>query len=392
MQMPPTEPGDLAVKSAAPASAARLVAFYLPQFYPIPENDEWWGKGFTEWTNVARARPLFDGHYQPHIPGHLGFCDTRVPEVRQAQADLARKHSIEGFCFWHYWFHGKRLLERPFDEVLSSGQPDFPFCLSWANESWARRWHGTGNENDVLLLQSYSPEDDLNHIRWLIRGFADPRYIRVGGRPLFLIYRPKDLPDPRRTVDTFRNEAQRHAIPEPYLVGLNSHADMDFREMGFDGTLNFEPQFGALTGPTEPGLKIYDYAQARQRMLSRTKSYPVYPCIFVRWDNTPRRGDNGIVFVNSTPDKFGSGLVDIIHSVVSRPFDDRLIFLNAWNEWAEGNHLEPDLKYGLDYLDMVRQANRPSAYLHSGTNGHPASTTSPGTPAVPGTVSRSVRR
>jgi lipopolysaccharide biosynthesis protein len=336
---------------------ARIITFYLPQFYPTPENDQWWGNGFTEWTNVARARPLFEGHYQPHVPANIGFYDLRVPEVREAQAELARKHSIEGFCFWHYWFQGKRLLQRPVDEILASGKPDFPFCLSWANETWQRRWHGTGNEHETLQVQSYSPEDDIDHARWLIRAFSDPRYMRIGGRPIMLVYRPKDLPDPKRTVETFRSECARQGAPQPFLIGLNSHVDMDFRDIGFDGTLDFEPQFGALSGPTEPGLKIYDYSQARQRMRNRKKSFPVYPCIFARWDNTPRRGKNGIVFVNSTPEAFGSGLQEIIDSVMDKPFDERLVFVNAWNEWAEGNHLEPDLKYGLRYLEAVKGAN-----------------------------------
>lgn len=335
----------------------RLLAFYLPQFYPIPENDRWWGKGFTEWTNVARARPLFEGHYQPHLPANLGFYDTRVAEVRQAQAELARKYSIEGFCYWHYWFHGKRLLGRPIDEVLSSGQPDFPFCLSWANETWSRRWHGTGDEAEVLQVQEYSKEDDLNHIRWLMHAFSDPRYIRVKGRPLFLIYRPLDLPDVKSTADRFRDECRRNGLPEPYLVGLNSHAIRDFRGLGLDGTLNFEPQFGALPGPTDPGLKIYDYPHARRRMMSRIHSFPTYPCIFVSWDNTPRRGENGIVFQNATPDNFYSGLEQIIQSVAAKPFDERVVFINAWNEWAEGNHLEPDQKHGLRYLEAVRRVN-----------------------------------
>lgn len=336
---------------------ARILAFYLPQFYPTPQNDHWWGKGFTEWTNVSKARALFEGHYQPHIPANLGFYDLRVPEVRLSQAHLARLYLIEGFCYWHYWFHGTRLLERPLNEVLSSGRPDLPFCLSWANETWQRRWHGAGNEHATLQVQSYSPEDDLNHIRWLIPAFSDPRYIRVRGRPVFLVYRPMDLPDPKRTMETFRDECVRLGVPEPFLIGLNSHADKDFKELGFDGTLNFEPQFGALPGPTEPGLKIYDYTQARRRMTNRKKDFPTYPCIFVRWDNTPRRGENGIVFVNSTPEAFGAGLRNVIESVQDRPFDDRLVFVNAWNEWAEGNHLEPDLKFGLRYLEAVRTAN-----------------------------------
>lgn len=336
---------------------ARLLAFYLPQFYPIRENDRWWGKGFTEWRNVAAARPLFAGHYQPHLPAHLGFYDLRLPEVRQTQADLARTHGIEGFCYWHYWFHGKRLLERPFDEVLASGQPDFPFCLSWANETWSRRWHGTGAANEVLQEQTYSPTDDLNHIRWLIRVFADPRYITVHGRPLFFVYRASDLPDPHRTTDTFRTECARHRVAEPFLVAINSHADRDYRELGFDRTLEFEPQLGLLPGPTEPGLKIYDYGLARRRMANRTRKFPVYPCVFVSWDNTPRRGDNGIVFINATPEAFEAGLRQAVDSVSRLKYQDRIVLINAWNEWAEGNHLEPDLRFGLQYLEAVQRVN-----------------------------------
>ena len=267
---------------------ARLIAFYLPQFYPVPENDQWWGKGFTEWTNVVQATPLFEGHYQPRLPANLGFYDLRVPEVRQAQADLARAHGIEGFCYWHYWFHGKRLLEQPLDEVLSSGRPDFPFCLSWANETWSRRWHGTGDAPEVLQEQAYSTQDDVEHARWLARAFADPRYCRVNGRPLFLMYRPFDLPDPKRTTDVLRNECNAQGVNEPYLLGINAHQpNRDTRTICFDATLNREPQLSAVPGPAEAGLKIYDYVTARRRMRNQKRDYFTHPCIFVSWDNTP---------------------------------------------------------------------------------------------------------
>jgi hypothetical protein len=344
--------------SESTSTRARLITFYLPQFYPIPENNQWWGKGFTEWTNVVRATSLFAGHYQPRLPANLGFYDLRVPEVRRAQADLAQAHSIEGFCYWHYWFHGKFLLERPFNEVLSSGEPDFPFCLSWANETWSRRWHGTGHGSEVLQEQTYSLKDDIEHSRWLALAFSDRRYIRVQGRPLFLIYRPFDLPDPKRTTDTIRGECVKMGIPEPYLLGINAHQPQrDTMTAGFDATLNFEPQLSAVPGPTEPGLKIYDYVNARKRMRSQKRDYLAYPCIFVSWDNTPRRGEDGIVFINATPDDFGRGLAEIIQSVADRPHEQRLVFINAWNEWAEGNHLEPDLRYGLQWLEAVKREN-----------------------------------
>jgi lipopolysaccharide biosynthesis protein len=349
----------------------RLIAFYLPQFHPTVENDRWWGRGFTEWTNVTRARPLFRGHYQPHLPADLGFYDLRLPEVRLAQAELAAAHGIEGFCYWHYWFSGVRLLERPFNDVLASGEPKLPFCLSWANETWSRRW--LGEESQILMEQRYSPEDDLKHIRWLLTAFSDPRYIRIGGRPLFLIYRPNALPNPKRTADTFRAECVRHGLRDPYLLGIDAHCPgVDCRTLGFDATVAFEPQLGALPqfmsdtpslqklcrnlalGVPSWRLKLYDYSGARELMMRRQRNFPVHPCIFVGWDNTPRRARNGIVIINSTPERFASGLREMVRSLSSTPEDERLLFVNAWNEWAEGNHLEPDQRYGSAYLEAVR--------------------------------------
>jgi len=352
----------------------KSIAFYLPQYHPTPENDEWWGKGFTEWTNVTRVKPWFREHYQPHLPADLGFYDLRLAESQQAQADLAKAYGISGFCYYHYWFNGKRLLERPFNQVLSSGKPDLPFCLCWANETWSRRW--LGEEKNILLKQTYSAEDDLNHIRWLVNAFSDDRYIRYQGRPVFLIYRPLDLPEPARTVETFKNECVKHGLPEPYLLGVDSHRPgFNFQEIGFDSTLVFEPQLGALPdfmhdgvklsklirnlklGVASPKLKLYDYSEARRLMLNRKRDFPTHPCIFVAWDNTPRRGQNAIIMVNSTPERFESGLSKMVDSLLDKPQDERLLFVNAWNEWAEGNHLEPDLKYGTQYLEAVKQIN-----------------------------------
>ena len=353
---------------------ARLLSFYLPQFHPIPENDRWWGKGFTEWTNVTRAQPLFPGHPQPRLPTELGFYDLRLPEARAEQAALASEHGIEAFCYWHYWFRGKRLLERPFDEVLSSGQPDFPFCLAWANETWSRRW--LGEEKDILVEQTYSPEDDENHIRWLLPAFADDRSFRIDGRPLFLIYRPTDLPDPRRTTDVFRGECIRHGLKEPFLLGVNAHCwNLDCCTIGFDGTLLFMPQLGNLEeymsddpsetkrarnerfGVESDTLKLYDYEEALVSMLSNREQYDhyVYPSIFAGWDNTPRREENGIIILNSEPEIFGAYLSYLIDEVQANPPDQRIVFLNAWNEWAEGNHLEPDNWNGRRYLEEIQR-------------------------------------
>src|SRR6266446_2869134 len=200
----------------------RVIAFYLPQFHPIPENDAWWGKGFTEWTNVTKARPLFRGHYQPHLPADLGFYDLRVAESREAQADLARQYGITGFCYYHYWFAGKRLLHRPFDEVLTSGRPDFPFCLCWANENWTRVWDGGGSE--VLMEQTYSEQDDRAHIQALMPAFADTRYFRIDGRPLFLVYRTELLPEPARTADIWRSEVSKAGLGDLYLARVENFA------------------------------------------------------------------------------------------------------------------------------------------------------------------------
>jgi lipopolysaccharide biosynthesis protein len=358
-------------------TTARIIAFYLPQFHPVPENDSWWGKGFTEWTNVARATPLFRNHVQPHLPADLGFYDLRLPEVREAQADMARDHGIEGFCYWHYWFHGRRLLGKPIDDVVRLGKPDFPFCLAWANEPWSRRW--LGEERDVLVGQEHSPEDDEAHGRWLLPRFADPRYVRLRGRPLFLVYRPRHLPDPKRTTDVFRDACVKAGLPEPCLLGIDGHCrGTDCRHLGFDGTVRFEPQLGALPeafddaptwgkfrrnlllGIRSASLKVYDYEEARRLMNQDPPGFPVHPCIFVGWDNTPRRGAKGIVVVNNTPQAFGAALQSLVASVSHKSVDDRLVFVNAWNEWAEGNHLEPDHRYGMRFLEEVRRVNRGS--------------------------------
>ena len=352
--------------TGAETRRARLIAFHLPQFHPIAENDAWWGPGFTEWRNVATARPLFDGHYQPHVPGELGYYDLRLPEVREAQGELAATHGIEAFCFWHYWFRGKRLLERPVDEILASGRPELPFCIAWVNESWTRTWMGDGRE--VLQLQTYGAEDDLRHARWLAEAFADPRYLRVGGRPLFLVYRPADLPSPARTTEVLRRECRRLGVTEPLLLGINAHLDLDFRRLGFDGSVCFEPLLNASVGlrpldvaGNEEGVAVYDYGEVRGRMTEVTRDWPVHPTVVVGWDNTPRRGARGVVFANSDPERFRAGLEVTLDVVADRPFEERLVFINAWNEWAEGNHLEPDRRHGRAYLEAVRAANRLAA-------------------------------
>jgi lipopolysaccharide biosynthesis protein len=369
-------------QSAPPHDQAdvRLIAFYLPQYHPIPENDRWWGRGFTEWTNVAKARPLYPGHYQPHLPADLGFYDLRVPEVRQQQADLARAYGIHGFCYYHYWFGGKRLLERPFHEVLASGEPDLPFCLCWANEPWSRRWDGS--ENEILMPQSYSVEDDREHLRWLARAFSDRRYIRVDGKPLFLVYRVSGLPAPARTADTWREEARRLGIGELFLCRVEQFAPdraSDPRTSGFDASVEFAPslddqgprlkfdgrrwRWGRRLGLVSEAYArhdIRDYATLAALGMARTlPRYEMFRCVTPGWDNTARRASYGAWILDGpTPECYQNWLSFVIRQAEAQPPDHRIVFINAWNEWAEGNHLEPCRKWGRAYLEATRRALR----------------------------------
>lgn len=352
----------------------RCIAIHLPQFHPIAENDEWWGKGFTEWTNVTKAKPLFPSHRQPRIPADLGYVDMRLPEVRKAQADLARQYGIDGFCYYHYWFEGQRLIERPVNEIMESGQPDFPFSLCWANETWSRRW--LGEEREILLKQTYSAADHERHAHWLSSAFADRRYVRVNGRPLFLIYRPLDIPDLALSLDIYRKVVQRQLGLEIFLVGVDGHrAGMDFRKHGFDHTLNFRPQLGLVPGVAEDlfdfkrwlknlrhgawsgRLKIVDYAEFDALMVKRAPKHDQYfPSVFVGWDNTPRRGEKGVVVVNGTPQLFHEQVSRALRFLERKPEPEQLLFVNAWNEWAEGNYLEPDQCNGHAYLEALQAA------------------------------------
>ncbi len=361
--------------SVSQATPVRAIAFYLPQFHPIPENDQWWGKGFTEWTNVIRATPQFKGHYQPHLPADLGFYDLRVPEVREAQAEMARDCGIHGFCYYHYWFNGRRLIERPFNEVLASGKPDFPFCLCWANEAWTRAWDG--HTSQVLMPQEYSPQDDLAHIRWLCGAFADRRYIRVEGKPLFLVYHAADLPDPLGTTTRWREEARRLGVGELHLCRVESHGkscELDPNRAGFDAGVEFAPN-GIIMGRTmgvagrwewrrKLGLepehyrrhKIRHYPTMLQNAVKRRlPDHPLYRCVTPSWDNAARRAKGANIFVESHPSLYEHWLRQTVDQTAQRqPPERRLLFINAWNEWAEGNHLEPDQKWGHAYLDATR--------------------------------------
>lgn len=365
-----------------PVLALRPVAFYLPQYHPVPHNDMFWGKGFTEWHNVTKARPRFSGHVQPHLPADLGFYDLRVSETRQAQADLARAAGLHGFCYYHYWFSGERVLNRPFDEVLANKEPDFPFMLTWANENWTRAWDGGAHE--VLLSQSYGDEDTKAHARHLIPAFGDPRYICIQGRPAFAVYNADELPDPRRWSDLFRSTLNREGF-DPYLIRVERYLDRDQRppqELGFDAALEFQPFSRSFRRwqMQRPDIKV-DLGRRIAHRLRReagrfwsldthfdlkafvdfdleqsAPDYPHFPGVCPSWDNSARRPKGkAIIFRESAPDVFARWLDGKV-TRFNPSGDANLVFINAWNEWAEGNHLEPCQHYGHAWLEAMRGA------------------------------------
>lgn len=370
---------------------ARVFAFYLPQFHPIPENDEWWGSGFTEWTNVAKAKPLFPGHWQPRLPADLGFYDLRVPEVRQQQADLARGAGIESFCYWHYWFgNGRRIIERPFEEVLTSGSPDFPFCLAWANQTWSGIWHGSPDR--TLIKQEYPGKaDEEAHFRAVQRAFEDDRYTRVDGKPLFAVFAPHNLPSPDAFIDHWRELASKAGFPGLFFVaithkfraGSSRYQEPELKP--FDAVTPLVPQDYLQTiGRASKGSlgrrskelnfgRLSRFKPARWQRPTRIEYSDVVahaledlpvgerylPSILPNWDNTPRSGTRGVVYEGATPELFEVYMEKALDRVADRPAEKRIIFLKAWNEWAEGNYVEPDDRYGHAYLDAMRNVILP---------------------------------
>jgi len=349
---------------------ARLIAYYLPQFHPIPENDKWWGKGFTEWTNVGKAKPLFSGHYQPRVPADLGYYDLRVPEVREAQSEMARKHGIEGFCYWHYWFgNGKRLLERPFKEILNSHEPDFPFCLSWANESWKGFSHGLKNRN-VLIEQLYpGREDYVAHFYELLPAFKDSRYIKIDGKPLFVIYMPLQLPDTSQFIEIWQNLAIKNGLDGIYFVGhiIQFERIAEILKFGFDAiNLNRLFDYGRFNRTLAFKLQIYLQKKVfnvpyhyNYKKVYPTFSGPedrelnIFPTMIPGWDHTPRSGKEGLVYHNSTPKLFEKHIAQVLEKINGKPEARKIVFLKSWNEWAEGNYVEPDIKFGTKYLETI---------------------------------------
>ncbi len=363
----------------------KFISFYLPQFHPIPENDAWWGKGFTEWTNVAKAKPLFKGHHQPHIPADLGFYDLRLEETRIAQAELAKEHGISSFCYYHYWFNGKMLLERPFNEVLASGKPDFPFCLCWANENWTRRWDGMDQE--ILMTQDYDNYNPEQHIEWLNNAFLDKRYIKINGKPLFLIYHADKIRNIENVISIWRKSTINKGFQDIYLCAVKGNQfgfrDEESFNLGFDAIVEFQPNPGLCNAPLpenflsslfkskmnklieilrlrkiiseRPFYSRFDYSKYVDFLIKRPISpYKIFPCAFPSWDNTARRRAGAWIFQNDNSEAYARLLENSIDRVKKFPREEQIIFINAWNEWAEGCHLEPDIKNAGSFLLVTK--------------------------------------
>lgn len=377
---------------------ARVIAYYLPQFHPIPENDKYWGKGFTEWTNVAKAKPLFKGHYQPRIPADLGFYDLRLPEVREQQAQMAREAGIEGFCYWHYWFgNGKRLLQRPFNEVLQSGKPDFPFCLAWANHSWKTSTWENGGKDRMIVEQRYLGEEDYTmHFQEVLPAFKDKRYITIEGKPLFAIFDPYNFQDVSNFIKTWQRLAKENGLKGIYFIAMSNSTSTlqrngdgtlkrvtpnlqsservynDLLNLGFDGINSFGKSrtemlyMGKYARIAKKLLHQYlpflpthciNYEKITQHFFAPEDSWQnVYPSIFPQWDRTPRAGNSEGVYVNATPTTFKKHIQNALNVIKNKDMEHRILFLRSWNEWGEGNYIEPDLKYGHGFLDAIKEA------------------------------------
>ena len=357
----------------ASAFPVKLIAHYLPQFHPIPENDKWWGKGFTEWANVVRAKPQFTSHNQPRLPTELGFYDLRVTEILKQQADLAREHGIFGFCFYYYWFAGKRLLERPLDLWLSDTGPDFPFCICWANENWSRRWDGS--DDQILIAQEYSEHNDESFINEILPVIKDERYISIDGAPLLLIYRISELPDPIRSIDIWRRVAAENGIPNLHISAVQSFGLGDPRPFGLDSAVEFSPphETRQLLDPksflgdnSNFSGHFEDYISVAMKSINYPPpDYVRFRGCFPSWDNTPRRGNKSHIFVNNSFKAYAQWLRYLVReSLYRREQQEPVVFINAWNEWAEGAILEPDEQNGRSLLEVTYAALKEGVIDH----------------------------
>jgi lipopolysaccharide biosynthesis protein len=354
----------------------RVIAFYLPQFHPIAENDDWWGKGFTEWTNVGRAKPLFRGHYQPRVPADLGYYDLRMPEVREKQAEMANEAGIEGFCYWHYWFgNGKQLLERPFNEVLESGKPDFPFCLGWANESWmAKQWSNDTLKDKILIEQSYPGfDDEVLHFNYVLKAIRDQRYIQIDERPVFLIHRPELVPDLKKFVNHWNQMAKENGFlkglffigrysnrtdPHKFIADGMSAVTTSRYNAGDIMTSNYQRMFLILKNfILRRPIRTMEYSKIISKLIREedSKDY-IFPSIIPGWDHSPRSGRKTTILNGSTPELFYKHIKQVFNIVQKKNPESRIVFLKSWNEWGEGNYIEPDIVYGKGYLDALKRA------------------------------------
>lgn len=353
-----------------------IIAFYLPQYHPTKHNNEWWGEGFTEWTNVAKAKPLYPGHYQPKIPADLGFYDLRIPEIRKQQADLAKEAGITGFCYYHYWFgNGEQELELPFNEVVASGEPNFPFCLCWANETWSRKfWNKDGNvegKRDLAVQKYLGEDDDTQHFYSLLSAFKDKRYIRIDGKCLFMIYRPLAFEGVSKFMKLWNDLAKENGIDGFHFVAYTLNVDDEYdklKKLGFNSICSCrlgcrkKRNYGWLvrrlisTFTKIPIIISYKKVFPKLIQSFEREHEDVFPTMVPNWDHTPRSGSNGYLYSNCDPELFKVHAKDALEAIKDKPANRKVCFLKSWNEWGEGNYMEPDLKYGKRYINALKEA------------------------------------
>lgn len=347
----------------------KLISFYLPQYHEIPENNDAWGKGFTEWTNVSRSKPLYLGHRQPRIPLHGNYYNLLDEGTMEWQAKLAGKAGIHGFCFYHYWFNGRLVLEKPAENLLNRGDISLHYCFAWANEPWTKTWHGAGGNKEILIPQTYGGEEEWGrHYDYFLPFFRDGRYIKEGRRPMLLIYRLRNIPHFNDMLRYWNARAREDGFGGIFLVSMNVCREHASKSRWVDGSVDFEPNrtkseklqaAAGLEAKAHGGrlwnrlaVKAIRYDEINRMMLKTPHGKNQFRTVFVDYDDSPRRGTRAVVARGSTPRKFGKYL----RETVGKSLDEgnQYVFVNAWNEWGEGNYLEPDTRYGYSYLEEVR--------------------------------------